>query len=303
MNLFRINLNLLKAFLVLMQEQQVSLAAKRLNLTQSAISNSLQQLRELFQDELLVRGSKKMVPTKKALHLIPQVEQTLQQLEILFFDTEEFKHKTSTRIFNLGMTDYAEYVLLPKLYDEVKKRAPNISLKTLTYHEFSPESFENGKIELGIGLEKKFPKQLRVERLFRDGPVCVAKANHALFEKPLTLERYLQAEHLTTCVYSEEPARADRALEKLKLKRNIKLTLQNFLPAFQTLADSNLIGTFSKNMVTQFEKKYRLKHVAPPFAIPEFYIAQIWHRHQHNDSGLIWLRTLIRNICQKYFSN
>lgn len=303
MNIYKVNLNLLKVFVVLMREQHVSTAAKYLHLTQPAISNSLQQLRELFQDELLIRGPKKMVPTQKALFLAPKIEQALSQLETFIFYSDEFKYKTSSRTFNLGMTDYAEYTLLPKLYEQIKKLAPNLSLKIFTYNEFSPEDFENEKLELGIGLEKKFPKQIMTERLFSDCSVCVARENHPIFNQPLTLKRYLQAEHLAVCVYSEELSRPDRALKKLNLARNIKLTLPNVLPALQTLSNSNLIGTFSRNLVIQSEKRYRLKHITAPFVIPEYHIAQIWHRQQDNDSGLIWLRTLIKTICDKYFSH
>lgn len=209
MNLYRINLNLLKVFSVLMREQHVSDAAKRLHLTQSAISNSLQQLREIFQDELLVRGPKKMLPTKKALLLAPRIDQALSQLEESLFHTDEFNYRTSERIFNLGMTDSAEYIILPKLYEQLKNLAPNVSLKILNYNDFSTENFENKKIELYIGLEKKVPKQLIAERLFSDNSVCVAHASHPIFKKPLTLTRYLRAEHLAACVYSEELHRAD----------------------------------------------------------------------------------------------
>lgn len=300
MNLYRINLNLLKVFSVLMHEQHVSAAAKRLHLTQSAISNSLQQLREIFQDELLVRGPKKMLPTKKALLLAPQIEQALNQLETSLFYTDDFDYKTSGRTFNLGMTDSAEYILLPKIYEEIKKTAPGIALKILTYNEFSSKDFEDENLELGIGLEKKIPKQLITERLFSDNSVCVAHASHPIFKKSLTLERYLHAEHLVACVYSEELHRADQALKKLKLTRNIKLVLSNALPALQILATSNLLGTFSRSFAKQAEKTYPLKHKPIPFDIPEFHIAQVWHRQQDNDSGLIWLRAVIKNICKTF---
>lgn len=57
-----------------MQERHVTAAAKLLHLTQSAISNSLRQLRKLFKDELLIRGPQKMIPTQKALLLMPQID-------------------------------------------------------------------------------------------------------------------------------------------------------------------------------------------------------------------------------------
>ncbi len=303
MNLYKINLNLLKVFVVLMREQHVSTAADSLELTQPAVSNSLQQLRELFQDELLIRSGKKMVPTQKALLLVPQIQQALNQLEKVIFFSEEFDYKTSSREFRLGMTDYAEYVLLPKLYEKIKEVAPHISLKVLTYHEFSPEDFESEKLEMGIGLEKKYSKQIMIERLFSDHHVCVARADHPIFKSSLTLKKYLQAEHLATCIYSEELSRTDKALKKLNLERNIKLTLQNFLPAFQSISSTHLVGTFSKNLVKQFEEKYNLKSVSPPFDIPIYHIAQIWHRQNNNDHGLMFLRVLIKSVCHEYASS
>lgn len=302
MNIYRINLNLLKVFLVLMQEQHVSATAKRLHLTQSAISNSLQQLRELLHDELLIRGSKKMIPTQKALLLAPQVEQAIRQLETALFYSGEFDCKTSTRTFSLGMTDYAEYVVLPKLYEHVRKVAPHVSLKILHYNDYTPEDFEGEQLELGIGLEKRFPKQLRMERIFTDAAVCAGHKDNPIFKRPLTLERYLQAEHLAVCVFSTGLSRPDIALQKLNLERKIRLTLPDILPALQTLTTSNLIATFSKNIVLQSEKKYQLKYKPPPFEIPQLHVAQIWHRQQDNDTGLIWLRKLIKNICAKGFS-
>lgn len=301
MNLYRINLNLLKVFSVLMREQHVSLAAECLHLTQPAISNSLQQLRDLFQDELLIRGPKKMVPTQKALLLAPKIEHVLRQLETVVFYSDVFDYQTSTRTFTLGMTDYAEYVLLPKLYERIRSMAPNISLRILNYHEFLPEYFENEQLELGIGLEKKRAKPLVSERIFSDDPVCVARQGHEIFKKPLTLKRYLAAEHLNTCIQGDGVSRADKALKKLQVARHVKLTMTNALPAFQLLATSDLVGTFSGNIVQLAEQRYPLQHAKPPFAIPTIHIVQLWHRQQANDSGLLWLRTLINDICRHNF--
>lgn len=304
MNINRVNLNLLKVFCALMQEQHVTAAAQRLHLTQSAVSNSLQQLRELFQDELLIRGPKKMIPTEKALRLAPQADQLLRQLETLFFYTDKFDYQTSTRTFYIGMSDYAEYVLLPKIYEHVRNIAPHVSLRVLSYYEFSPEDFENGRLELGIGLEKKRQKLLMMQRLFSDRPVCVARKDHPIFEKDLTLERYLQAEHLATCKFDEETVPlADQALKKLNLTRHIKLSLPNGIPSLQTIATSDLIGTFSQNIVIEAEKRFPLKHIDAPFDISEYHIAQIWHRQQDNDSGLIWLRTLIKAISDQNYNH
>ena len=197
MNLYKVNLNLLKVFQALMREKQVTRAAKKLHLTQSAISNSLNQLRELFNDELFIRDVRTMSPTPKAIRLAPQVEQVLQQIESFLIPDKAFDYVTSNRTFTLGMTDYLDFILLPKLYESLKKQAPNISLKILSIHEFSAEMFTQQQIELGIGFEKKLNSQsLNHESLFSDYAICVNGANHSIFKRPLTLERYLQAEHI-----------------------------------------------------------------------------------------------------------
>lgn len=303
MNIYRINLNLLKVFSALMREQNVSAAAKNLHLTQPAISNSLQQLRELFQDELLIRGGQKMIPTQKALLLAPRVDEVLTQLESLCFQSDAFAYQTSNRTFYLGMSDFSEYMLLPKIYSHLKIVAPNIALHVHIYNTFTPEDFSNNKLELGIGVEKKFPKQLLTDRLFADYPVCVARKDHPLFQHPFTLEKYLQAEHLAACVHSDELTRADQALKKLNLERKIKLSIPNVLPALQLLANSNLIGTLSKKLAQQSQEQYPLDIAEPPFAIPGFHIAQIWHRQQENDCGLLWLRGLIKEVCEDLISS
>lgn len=241
-----------------------------------------------------------MAPTQKALNLMPQIEHALKQLETVFY-TKKFEPKTAVRTFVLGMSDYAEFVILPKLYTNLKHEAPHVSLRILSFCDFTPEEFERGELELGIGLQKKLPKQLNYEHLFTDGTLCAANPKNPIFKNPLTLKRYLQAEHVAVRVYPQELSRIDVPLKKLNLVRNIQLTLPDVLPAFQTIASSELIGTFSRNMVLASAKTYKLKYFEPPVAIPDTQVAQIWHRQQQNDSGLIWLRMMIKKVCQKYF--
>ena len=80
MRLDNFDLNLLVAFEILLEERNVTRAARRLNVTQSAMSASLKRLRESFQDDLLVLHGKKMIPTQHALNLAPEVSAALMRL-------------------------------------------------------------------------------------------------------------------------------------------------------------------------------------------------------------------------------
>lgn len=70
MNLSRINLNLLVVLDVLLKERHVTKASHILHVTQSTISASLNQLRTLFKDELLIREKNQMLLTPKARMLV-----------------------------------------------------------------------------------------------------------------------------------------------------------------------------------------------------------------------------------------
>ncbi len=72
MNLEKINLNLLVALDALLTERQVTRAAHKVNISQSAMSIALAQLRELLQDEVLVRGANGMIPTRRAWNYSPK---------------------------------------------------------------------------------------------------------------------------------------------------------------------------------------------------------------------------------------
>ena len=78
-----LDLNLLKAFSVLMDERNVSKAAERLAITQPAMSGVLARLRDSFDDPLFVRVQRDVVPTNRALELAPQVKKVLNEVEQL----------------------------------------------------------------------------------------------------------------------------------------------------------------------------------------------------------------------------
>jgi len=67
MNIESFDLNLLISFDALMRERNVSRAAEHLSVSQPAMSNSLKRLRGLLNDPLLVRTTRGMEPTERAL--------------------------------------------------------------------------------------------------------------------------------------------------------------------------------------------------------------------------------------------
>src|SRR5690606_17107214 len=111
-----LNLNLLNSLDALLSEINVSRAAARLDVSQSAMSHSLSQLREIFSDKLLIRGQAgKMSLTPLAIELEPKVKKAMAGIKSVFLGEKAFEPQSSKDTFYIGMSDYASMVLLPAI--------------------------------------------------------------------------------------------------------------------------------------------------------------------------------------------
>src|SRR3954464_8135408 len=76
-----LDLNLLATLDVLLSEGSVANAARRLQLSPSAMSRALARLRGVTGDPLLVRAGRGLVPTPRALELRQRVRQVVDDAE------------------------------------------------------------------------------------------------------------------------------------------------------------------------------------------------------------------------------
>ncbi|MGZ3405206.1 MAG: LysR family transcriptional regulator, partial [Polyangia bacterium] len=128
MLLNQVDLNLLVVLEAIYTEGGVTQAAKKLHLTQPAISHSLGRLRELFEDPLFVREGRRLVPTPLARNLIDPLRRSLRGLESTLNEVEHFDPSTTKRRFTLGLRDVLEAIVLPNLMEDVSRNAPHIDV-------------------------------------------------------------------------------------------------------------------------------------------------------------------------------
>src|ERR1700739_3197072 len=99
------DLNLLVTLDVLLAENNVTRAAKRLRLSSSAMSRALARLRETTGDPLLVRAGRGLVPTPRALELRERVSALVQEAEAVLRPAEVLDPGQLQRTFTLRNTD------------------------------------------------------------------------------------------------------------------------------------------------------------------------------------------------------
>lgn len=296
--LSRINLNLLVVLDVLLQEKHVTRASKKLNVTQSTVSTALNQLRELFHDDLLIREKNYMVLTPKAQALAPKLRAVLNQLNILL-NEKNFDPLTSEMTFKLAMDDILECLLLPELNNYISQQG--IKVKSEIQHAaiLTEQLFLGvNAIDLGIGaLVSKAASFLRYEKLFDEHFVCVGRQGHPLLKKPLALGKYLTAGHLSLyspAFYEQDPTNIK--LAELGKTRHVVMNVTHVSTALYLLMNSDLIASVPLTLVNKAKPFLNLSYQELPFQIPDVPIYQVWHAQYDNDDAHIWLRNLIKTI-------
>lgn len=106
-----VDLNLLIALEALLIHQNVTLAARKIGQTQPAMSRALARLRDLLDDDLLVRGSNGLQLTVRGAHLA-------RRLPIAMAQVRDVCHLRETESpVALSVNEYMSPLLLPQLMD------------------------------------------------------------------------------------------------------------------------------------------------------------------------------------------
>jgi DNA-binding transcriptional LysR family regulator len=297
MKLTHLDLNLLVTMLALLEECHVSRAGQRLGLTQPAMSNALSRLRQLFNDELLVRTPQGMRLTPRAMELATPLRAALDQLEQVLGGESGFDPLSSRRTFTLAMADYTSLVVLPRLKRILAQRAPHIDLVVRnSIRRQGLTLVDRGEADLAIGMLPEPPPHLRSQVLYHDRLVCMARHDHPALARPLDLEAYIILPHVLVRGANEPESAVDRLLERLGHKRRIEVVLPNFLVLPLLLAGTDLVATEPERLALRYSQVLPLAMQAPPFAGPDIHISQAWHNRSDRDPALRWLRERVAEI-------
>lgn len=295
MKLAQLDLNLLLTLAALLEERSVTRAAKRLGLSQPAVSNALARLRETLSDELLVRNGARMVPTPRALEMAPLLHEALASLQRAVAPPRPFEPATTTDRFTLAATDFFEMVLLPALASRVCAAAPRATLDVRPIGESSPvEALAAGELDGALGVFQTLPRGFYKKALGRERFVCVLRRGHpALAQVPLSLEAYAALAHVLVAPRRTGPGAVDSALARQGLSRHIALVVSHFLVAPLVVAETDLVATLPERVARMLAEKLSLAVLAPPVALSGFELSYLWHERTHDSPPHRWLRSLL----------
>ncbi len=292
--LTQIDLNLLRVLVAVDASRHVTLAAERLGITQSAVSNALTRLRRHCGDDLFVRTPQGMAPTPFGESLAAAARQALSNLSSTLTAGLPFEPRQSTRQFTIRMTDIGEIVFLPALLDAFAEKAPNANLRTVSLSSGdTTAALADGSVELAIGFLPELHPGWYQQRLFEQQYVVLMRATHPLAARRVTARAFAAAEHLVVESPGSGHGIADAAIERLGVQRRTRLRTPDFLGAAMLIARSDLIATVPHKLAEAASRLLPLAWRRHPLALPTFTILQYWHPRSHRDAGHRWLRELV----------
>jgi DNA-binding transcriptional LysR family regulator len=302
MNLRIVDLNLLVAFDTLMAERHVTRAALRCGLSQPAMSSTLRRLRRLFDDELLVRTTGGMEPTRRAQELIGPIRTVLQEIGRIVEAERSFDPLVSNRSFNLRMGDLHSAILLPHMVARLERDAPQISLRVVHIPpDKSIAALESGEIDFAISTGLNHPKTIRSKSAYFDRIVCVFRSGHPTAKLPMTIDNFLELRHLKIAQSPTDTRFVDDALARLGLARKVALQVEHWLSAPEIVRNSNLVSIIWETTAGRVSHDGMIFGKLP-FATKPFEFKLYWHRRNDGDPAHQWLRQLTLEVCRSAVS-
>ncbi|MGH7075158.1 MAG: LysR family transcriptional regulator [Stellaceae bacterium] len=299
MNLARFDLNLLVALDALLSECNVTRAGQRIGLSQPAMSGTLGRLRDLFHDDLLVRVGRNLELTPLAQELSVPLRQCIERIEDMVDNRRSFSAARERRSFTIAASDYAAFLLMPALLDQLAREAPGITLKFSQLDGRSLELLNDDRVDFVImpsEIETNSPGEL----LFMDRWVCAAWTKHPDLGEQMTEGEFCALPHL--CY--ELPERdghsvADLYLSHLQIRRHIAATTASFLTAPFLLRGTRLITVIHRRLAERVREAADVRIIEPPYPMPDIHESIYWNPRHSSTPSHRWLRSIFVEIARK----
>lgn len=296
MDIKDLDLNLLRTLHILLEEKNVSRAANRLSLSQSAVSHALGRLRNYFKDPLLIKVQNGMTPTLFAQDLAAPLNRIIHDIKDLTGE-DTFDPAVETADFRIAASDYGAGIILPRLIERMAVLAPNCTIACRPISDHLEHDLKLGVVDLAFGGYKPFDNY-SYEVIFNDRYIGVVRDNHPILDNSITEQRLKKWPHayIDASTYTSRKDQLYKSLG-IDMSSGILARLPYFLVAPLIVEKSDLILLMPMMGAKVMARIIDVTVFELPTAIKTFPFIQVWHKRRDNDKMHEWLRRQIREIC------
>lgn len=290
-----VDANGLVALDALLATRSVTLAAKRLGVTQSAMSHRLKKLRLQLGDRLLAGGRAGLVLTPRAQAMVAPLRRALADLRAAVRSADDFDPARSTRKFTIAANDYGELVALRPALRRLATDAPRIAIAIEPVTNNLEERLASGAIDAAVTVSTAIAPSLRRKVIARDTYAVALRKGHPVLRKrrSLSLDVYASLSHLQVAPFGFPGSTVDQLLATRGMSRHIAVRVSSFVSAPLLVAASDLVATLGVHLLRAASEYVDLVALPPPLPLPSTEIVMLWHERSHVDRAHVWLRKLI----------
>ncbi len=303
-NLLSFDLNLLRVLDALLQENSTVKAAKRLNLTQPAVSAALARLRAALGDELFFRRGQGLERTAYAASLEAELREVMDRIGRLIQPPGAFDPAVAQNRFRISGSDFFAEMLMPRLAERLQAIAPLIRVHLV---DLVPDNYvgmlEDYEVDLALIPKTALPDWTDSQPVFRSSFSVVVRAGHPALVKAglstgdeMPLDLFCELGHVLFSPEGKGEAMGDKALAKIGRTRHVVMTMPVFSGVYRAVAGSDLIALLPTALAHQVAASAKLDVLRPPMPIARAQLMQVWHRRFTSSPAHIWLRTQIADV-------
>jgi DNA-binding transcriptional LysR family regulator len=297
-----LDIYLLRCLRAFVEEAHVTKAAERMGSTQPAMSAVLRRLRGIFNDPLLVRTEKGMVPTERARELAATLGAAIDTIDRALVGDQPFDPGTAELTFELAASESVSFMLLPSLIERMRQLAPRVQLRVrIPELQRARQALEEGEIDLLLSFTRTAPEGLRSSALWAQKLTVIAARSHPL-KGELTLEAFLRwphAGHKLGRGGSSIEVAVDAALQQLGRERRMGVWLPSAIAVPAVVSRTDFLATIPVGIADRFAPLLGLQTFPPPLALAEVRVGMYWHDRMHQNPPHKWLRQVVRDVAGK----
>ncbi|WP_210438984.1 LysR family transcriptional regulator [Nocardioides xinjiangensis] len=286
--------NLIPILEALLVERNVSRAARRLGMSQPAVSNALARLRRQFGDELLVRRAGGYELTPLAEHLALATRGAMEAMSAVSAASTEFDPATSTRLFRIAASDYVQMVLGPGLLADITPLAPRARVAFLA--PFSDQF--NSDEELVENTDGWLaPREVMPGHEHTGGAadrwVCVVDQDHPTIGGDLTLRDAAAHPWVVPAVRGKTLRLHLDGLAPHGVEPVVEVSTEAFASVPFLIGGTCRIGLVQESLARRLAAVANVRVLECPWPVQPLQLTFWWDPKKDGDLGHAWLRDVV----------
>lgn len=280
-----------------MEERSFSGAAKKLGVSQSAISQSAIRLKTLFDDPLFLRESHGITPTQLAISIYPTLASAVEDIKLTTPYYRTFDPKHCEREFVVSALSVFGLSILPVASKLISQAAPLARIKAEAHvNQSDTVSMLRHKFDITLDVDYGQYPQLCSEVIMNNQLNVICRKDHPrLTRSSITATEFLNERHVTHSVPGQMQSyllNKGLTAERLLRKRDIAWHSNSITEMLPIIEQNDYIGIFPSVLLERYFRHFNLKAVQCDFLPDLLSISMFWHASRNNDPSHQWLRSV-----------